>query len=482
MKYNRNSFLKSFVWKLLEKGSVQLVTLAVSILLARWLYPEDYGVIALIIIFIALAEVITDGGFNMALIQKKDSDSTDFSTVFYVSSGLAVLLYLILFFTAPLISGFYGIESLTKVIRVLSLSLPFYVLNSIQRAYVAKEMLFDKLFISSLIAAVVSGVLGCWMALEGFGVWALVAQKLANQAMITVSLWYTVKWRPSLSFSFTSFRRLFGYGWKIFLTNFIITLFVKIRHLIIGKMFKPANLAYYERGDQFPSFIGDNLLSAIQSVLFPTLSEQQDDLGRVKSMMRRTTKSVSLVICPLMIGLFVIAKPLTVLLLTEKWLPIVPFIRIMCVANIFKPLTIPNAEAIKAMGYSNITLKLEIIKKVIDITILVISCQIGLTAIAYGVALYNFLCIFINLYPNIKLLGYRISEQVADVLPSYLTSLVMGLSIFWIGNLDLLPIITVSIQVISGALIYLAVNYLFKVESLMYFHKIIRDKLSQREG
>ena len=479
MKYNRNSFMKSFVWKLLEKGSVQLVTLVVSILLARWLYPEDYGIIALIIIFISLAEVISDGGFNTALIQKKDADATDFSTIFFASSGVAVLLYLILFFTAPLISRFYEIDSLTKVIRVLSLSLPFYVLNSIQRAYVAKEMLFDKLFISSLIAAVLSGLTGCWMALKGFGVWALVAQKLSNQALITVSMWYTVRWRPVMKFSFDSFRRLFGYGWKIFLTNFIITLFVKIRHLIIGKMFKPANLAYYERGDQFPSFIGENLLAAIQSVLFPTLSEQQDDRTRVKSMMRRTTKSVSLVICPLMIGLFVVAEPLTIVLLTEKWLPIVPFIRIMCISNMFKPLTIPNAEAIKAMGYSDITLKLEIIKKVIDIIILVVSCQIGLIAIAYGVALYNFICIFINLYPNIKLLDYRIREQIADVLPSYLTSIVMGASIWWIGSLGYIPIVAVTIQVLLGAAVYVAVNRLFKVESMMYFLDIIREKRNQ---
>ena len=479
MKYNRNSFMKSFVWKLLEKGSVQLVTIVVSILLARWLYPEDYGIIALIIIFISLAEVISDGGFNTALIQKKDADATDFSTIFFASSGVAVLLYLILFFTAPLISRFYEIDSLTKVIRVLSLSLPFYVLNSIQRAYVAKEMLFDKLFISSLIAAVLSGLTGCWMALKGFGVWALVAQKLSNQALITVSMWYTVRWRPVMKFSFDSFRRLFGYGWKIFLTNFIITLFVKIRHLIIGKMFKPANLAYYERGDQFPSFIGENLLAAIQSVLFPTLSEQQDDRTRVKSMMRRTTKSVSLVICPLMIGLFVVAEPLTIVLLTEKWLPIVPFIRIMCISNMFKPLTIPNAEAIKAMGYSDITLKLEVIKKVIDIIILVVSCQIGLIAIAYGVALYNFICIFINLYPNIKLLDYRIREQIADVLPSYLTSIVMGASIWWIGSLGYIPIVAVTIQVLLGAAVYVAVNRLFKVESMMYFLDIIREKRNQ---
>jgi len=479
MKYNRSSFLKSFVWKLLEKGSVQLVTLVVSILLARWLYPEDYGIIALIIIFISLAEVISDGGFNTALIQKKDADATDFSTIFFASSGVAVLLYVILFFTAPLISRYYEIESLTKVIRVLSLSLPFYVLNSIQRAYVAKEMLFDKLFISSLIAAVLSGLAGCWMALKGFGVWALVAQKLSNQALITISMWYTVRWRPIMKFSFASFRQLFGYGWKIFLTNFIITLFVKIRHLIIGKMFKPANLAYYERGDQFPSFIGENLLSAIQSVLFPTLSEQQDDRVRVKSMMRRTTKSVSLVICPLMIGLFVVAEPLTIVLLTEKWLPIVPFIRIMCISNMFKPLTIPNAEAIKAMGYSDITLKLEVIKKVIDIIILVVSCQIGLIAIAYGVALYNFICIFINLYPNIKLLDYRIREQIADVLPSYLTSIVMGASIWWIGGLGYMPIVTVTIQVLLGAAVYVAVNRLFKVESMMYFLDIIREKRNQ---
>ena len=476
MKYNRSTFLKSFLWKLLEKGGVHMVTLVVSILLARWLYPEDYGIIALIIIFIALAEVISDGGFNTALIQKKDADETDYSTIFYVSLGVSVILYLILFISAPFISSFYGMESLTKVIRILSLSLPFYAFNSIQRAYVAKEMLFDRLLICSLIAAVLSGLLGCLMALKGYGVWSLVAQKLSNQILISLTMWFAVKWRPILKCSLLSFKSLFGFGWKIFLTNFIVTLFVKIRHLIIGKMFTPSNLAYFERGDQFPSFISDNMIAAIQSVLLPTLSEQQDERSRVKSMMRRSTKSIALIICPLMIGLFVAAKPLTIILLTEKWLPIVPFIQIMCISNIFKPLTISNAEAIKAMGYSDITLKLELFKKAIDITILVISCSLGLKAIAYGVALYNFLCVFINLYPNIKLLDYKITEQIMDVLPSYLTATVMGLSIFWIGNMDLQPIFILVAQVLMGCLVYLAVNYLFKVESFMYYYYWIFKK------
>jgi len=453
-----------------------MVTLVVSILLARWLYPEDYGVIALIIIFISLAEVISDGGFNMALIQKKEANETDFSTIFYISLGVSLLLYLILFFISPFISRFYNMESLTKVIRVLSLSLPFYALNSIQRAYVARKMLFDKLFVSSLVAAILSGAIGCWMALSGFGVWALVSQKISNQFFITITMWYTVKWRPNLSFSLHSFKTLFGFGWKIFLTNLIITIFVKIRHLIIGKMFTPSNLAYFERGEQFPSFIGDNLISAIQSVLLPTLSERQDDRERVKSIMRRSTKSSAFIICPLMIGLFVVAKPLTLWLLTEKWLPVVPFIQIMCVSNIFKPLTISNAEAIKALGYSDITLKLEIFKKIIDVIILVISCQIGLVAIACGVALYNFLCIFINLYPNIKLLDYKIKEQIIDVLPSYITAFIMGLSIFWMGNLEFRPIYILIIQSITGFVVYVSINYIFKVESFTYLCNCIIKK------
>ena len=473
MKYDRSTFFKSFLWKLLERCSVQLVSVAVTILLARWLYPDDFGVIALILVFIAFAEVITDGGFNTALIQKKDADETDFSTIFYASVVIAVVMYFALFFSAPMISRFYEMESLTKVIRVLSLTLPFYVLNSIQRAYVAKEMLFDKLFVSSFVSVLISGIIGCVMALKGFGVWSLVAQKISNQALVTVTMWYTVKWRPVLRFSFNSFKTLFGYGWKIFMTNFIITLFVKIRHLIIGKLFTASNLAYFERGDLFPSYIGDNLISAVQSVLLPTLSEQQDDRARVKSMMRRSTKSTALLTCPIMAGLFVAAKPLTILLLTEKWLPIVPFIQIMCVSNIFKPLTISNAEAIKAMGYSNIILKLEIIKKIVDVIILVVSCQIGLMAIAYGVALYNFLCIFINLYPNIRLLDYRIREQIADVFPSYLTAIIMALSIFWIGRLDMAPIFILLSELVMGAAVYVGLNYIFKVESFTYLYNFL---------
>ena len=288
MSTSRTTIFLSMIWRLLEKISVQVVSFIITVVLARLLLPEQYGVIALITIFIALAEVLVDGGLNMALIQKKDADNTDFSTVFFFSLVLSVLLYAILYFVAPFIAEFYHTEELIPVIRVLSLSLFFYALNSIQRAYVSRQMMFRKMFICNLLAVIISGVIGIFMAYRGCGVWALVAQSLLNICFSSLLMWEWVGWRPTFSFSLQRFAGLFSFGWKIFVSNFIVTLFVKIRALIIGRMYQPATLAYYEKGNQFPGLISDTVSGAIQSVLFPVFSEAQDDRSRIKSMMRRS--------------------------------------------------------------------------------------------------------------------------------------------------------------------------------------------------
>lgn len=478
MSTSRSTIIWSMIWRLLEKSSVQIVSFVVTVVLARLLLPEDYGLIALIAIFIALSDVIIDGGLNMALIQKKDADNTDFSTVFFVSLALAVVVYLILCFAAPRIADFYHTSGLVPIIRVLSVSLFFYAFNSIQRAYVSRRMMFRQMCYCNLLAVSLSGVLGIILAYKGFGVWALVVQSISNIFLSSFIMWFVIHWRPSLSFSVARLKGLFSFGWKIFVSNFIVTLFVKLRALIIGRMYQPATLAYYDKGNQFPGLVSDTVCGAIQSILFPAFSEVQDDRFKVKSMMRRSINVSCLFMFPFMAGLIAVAKPLVLVLLTEKWLSCVPFIQIICIANFFRPITIPNGQAITAMGYSGITLKLEIIRKIVDVTILVISCQIGVIAIAWGVVVFNFVCLFINLIPNIRLLRYSILEQLRDVLPQFVASLVMCVCIYWVSFTNISPFLQLAIQIPLGAAIYFIICKLFRIEGYCYVRGLFLAKLS----
>lgn len=475
MSYSRGSIIKSFLWKLFERSSTQLIQFVVTIVLARLLLPSEYGTIALIAIFIQLCDVIVDGGLNTALIQKKNADNVDFSTIFFFSLGLSGLMYGILFWGAYSIALFYRQPNLVPIIRVLGLSLPFSAFNSIQRAYVSRNMLFQRLFYSSFGGVFISGLLGILLALRGFGVWALVAQSVINQVFTTVIMWFTVRWRPRFCFSTNRLKVLFSYGWKILGANFITTVFVNIRKLVIGKYFSAASLAYYEKGDQLPSLVMNNVFSSVQTILLPAFSDVQDDRLRVKQMMRRSTKLSCFFIYPLMAGMIVSAKPLVVLLLTEKWLSVVPFVQILCIANFFRPITLSNWEAIKALGYSDITLKLEIVKKIVDVLILVVSVIFGVYAIAWGCVLFNFVCVFINLAPNKKLLDYGVKEQAKDALPTLLIALIMGGGIYGIQLLPIPNIMVLLLQIFFGVILYAGLCLLFKEESMMYILQVAKE-------
>lgn len=476
MAFTRGTIVKSFFWKFCERISVQLIQFVVTLVLARLLMPSEYGIIALIVVFVQLCDVIIESGLNTALIQKKDADNIDFSTIFFFSLGVSIVLYGIMYIVAPIISAFYKYPELIPVIRIFSLSLPLYAFNSIQRAYVSRNMLFRRLFYCSFGSVVLSGGLGIVLAYHGFGVWALVAQSVGNQLFTTLIMWFTIRWRPDFCFSIKRFMVLFNYGWKILCASFITTLFVNIRKLIIGKFYTSESLAYYEKGEQLPALVMNNILASVQSILLPAFSSSQDNRHLVKAMMRRCTKMSCFFIYPLMVGMIVAAKPLILLLLTDKWLPVVPFVQILCVANFFRPITIPNWEAIKALGYSNITLKLEIIKKIVDIIILSISALMGTTAIAWGCVLFNLVCVFINLAPNKRILDYGIKEQLIDALPTLVFALVMGVSIFWIQYLDYSNIVIILLQLLIGGVVYLGICWLFKDESLVYILHALRDK------
>lgn len=472
----RSNIIYNLFWKFLERGGTQGIQFLVQLLLARLLTPEDYGTVALITIFIQLSNVFIQSGFNTALIQRKDANDVDFSSVFYLSLFVSLILYIILFLFSPFIAEFYNKPIIVPVIRVLSLTLFFGSVNSIQNAVIAREMQFKKLFYSSLIAIFISSILALLAAYNGLGIWAIVIQQLSSQILITVVLWYTVKWRPKLLFSFKRLKKLFLYGSKILASTLIETLYNNIRSLIIGKIYTPAMLGYYNRGQQFPSLIITNINGSIQSVMLPVLSSEQENLKLVKSLVRRSISVSTFLVFPLMIGLAVIAEPLILIILTDKWLPAVPFLQIYCISYAVWPLHTANLQAISAIGRSDIFLILEIIKKTIGILFLLFSIKYGIYAIAMGEVLSGLISTLVNAYPNKSLLNYGLKEQIVDILPSFLLSILMGILVFIVGKLEINIFILLLLQVIVGVVSYLLLASIFKLEVFDYLFNLISKK------
>ena len=480
MKHNTQSVFSSFIWRFMERMGAQGVNLVVSIILARLLAPEVYGTVALVNVFITLLQVFVESGMGTALIQKKDADDLDFSTVFYFNVVMCVALYAIMFFAAPWIAGFYEMPELTAIVRVLSLILVVAGVRGIQQSYVSKHMLFKRFFFATLGGTLISAAVGIVMAYKGFGVWALVAQNLVNSAVSTLILWATVQWRPKRMFSLQRLKALFSYGWKLLVSSLLETGYIELRQLIIGKLYSANDLAFYNKGQQLPNFAVTNINVSINSVLLPTMSAEQDQNTRIKAMTRRAIKVSTYLMMPIMVGLAVCAESLIRILLTETWLPCVLFLRIYCVTYAFHPIHTANLSAIKAMGRSDLYLRLEIIKKVMGLVLLFSTIFISVEAMAYSMLASTFISQIINSWPNKKLLNYSYLEQVKDMLPQVLISCAMGAVVYCVTFLHLPDIMTLLIQVPLGAVIYIAASWLFKIDSFTYLLGILKNMLPKK--
>lgn len=440
--------------------------------------PNDYGLIALVFVFTTLCDKLVVCGFATSLIQKKGADDKDFSSVFYLSFCIAIVLYGLLYVGAPLIADFYDKfdrEQLISVIRVLGLGLFVMAFNSVQQAYVSKNMLFKRNFYSSLGGVVVSGIVGIMMAYKGYGVWALVAQNLIVTTVSAIILLLTVRWYPKLCFSFRSLKNLFAYGWKIFVSSIIKMLYNDLRSLIIGKFFTPADLAYYNRGQTLPQLVDTNITGTIDSVLFPTYSKLQDDKLAMIVVMRRAVKTSCYVLMPALALMAAVSTPLVSLLLTDKWLSCVPYMQILCFSFMFSPVEMENLQSIKAIGRSDIVLKLEITKRGIGVLLLVISVPFGLLAIASSMLIGNIIAAILNASPNKKLIGYSVGNQFKDILPSLLMSILLYVCVLAITDSlsSMTSWIQLSVGICFGISVYVIVSFLFKVESFLYIKNMI---------
>lgn len=479
---SKKTILSSLFWKFFERVGTQLMQFVVSVVLARILSPDDFGVIALVTIFIAIATVFVQSGLNTALIQKKDVSSVDFSSVFYASLAIAGAVYCLIFFLAPLIASFYAKPQLSLVLRVLSLTLFIGTFNSIQLAYISRQMLFKKLFYRSIGAMLPSGIFGIVLALMGFGVWALVGQQLLNGILGVLIMWFTVPWRPHFEFSFSRLKSLFSFGWKLLCSSLLDVGYNNLRGLVIGKVFSPADLAYYNRGDHLPNLLINNVNSSIQSVMLPSLSALQDNTPQLKRLMRRAIVTSCFLIMPLMAGLAMLAKPVVLILLGEKWLPAVPFVQAFCFVYAFWPIHTSNLSAINAMGRSDIFLKLEIIKKIMGIGILLgslyyFNSPIGL---AYGSCLSTIISSFINAYPNKKLINYGYIEQIKDIIPSICLSAVMGASLYALSLVQIPLCVSFPFRIVVAVMVYMGLAKLFHFECLDYLIQTFKNVKNRR--
>ena len=465
--------IANFIWRFAERCGAQGVSFIVSIILARLLAPEVYGTIALVTVFTTVLNVFVDGGLANALIQKKDADNIDFSTVFYFNIFVCLGLYTGVYFTAPTIAIFYSDLELIPVIRVLSLTLVISGIKNVQQAYVSRTLQFKRFFFATLGGTIGAALVGISMAYMGFGVWALVAQQIFNTTIDTIILWITVKWRPRAVFSFKRLRGLVSYGWKLLASSLLDTVYNNVRQLIIGKIYSSADLAYYNKGKQFPSLVIANVNIAIDSVLFPVISANQNNSKQVKSMTRRAIQTSSFIVWPVVMGLASCAEPIVKILLTDKWLFCVPYLQIFCFTYGFWPIHTANLNAIKSVGRSDIFLKLEIIKKAIGIVSILVSIPFGVRAIAIAYMATAPLSAFVNAMPNKKLLGYKYREQLQDMLPSMTLSLIMGICVFLVGQLQINTIATLLLQIITGIIVYIGGAVLFRFESIKYILSII---------
>jgi len=480
----KNKVVKGLFWKLLENGGAQAVQFVVAILLARLLTPAEYGVVGIIMIFITIANVFVQSGFSTALVQKKNADASDFSSVCYFELVLSVVLYAVLYLSAPTIANFYEIAELKEIVRVLAIVLFPGAVISVQTAYVSRNLEFKGLFLSTLAASLISGAVSIGMASVGFGVWAMVGQQIIYYFALMIVLFFTVSWKPAKLFSFEKLRTLFAFGWKLLCASLLDTVFNNLYGLLIGKIYNEELLGSYNRGEQFPKLIATNLGAAIQAVLLPAFSAKQDDMKEVRNMVRKAIQMSSFVVLPMLLGLFAVADTLVLVLLGEQWLVCVPFLRITCITYCFWPIHITNLQAINAVGRSDIFLKLEVVKKGLSVISLLIGMQFNVYIMVSIKAFQDFLCTFVNAAPNKKLLGYSILDQWRDVMPPALLAIAMCAVVMAAGKwLVFLPILVrLLVQIMVGVVVYAALAGIFKLESFRYLWDVVKDRMPRKEA
>ena len=438
-KNGKSSVINGLFWSFGERITAQLVTTVVTIILARILDPSHYGVISIVTVFISLCNIFVTSGFGSAVVQKKEATDADFNTAFVISFSLSIILYVILFVTSPLIAEFYNMYELTAVIRVMGIRLIIASFNTIQHAYVQRQMKFKKFFFATLVGTIISAIVGILLAYFGFGVWALVAQYLTNTTIDTIALRFVCDWKVKIEFDKDKAKSLFSFGSKVLCTELIYTLEGDIRSLIVGKVFGPSDLAYYDQGKKYPSLFVTNISSSINKVMLPAFSKEQDNKEKLKDMLRKSIRIGVFILAPLLIGFALVSNNFILLLLTEKWLPAVPFIQVFCIVYLTRPLESACHQALLAIGDSGLVMKIMLgINALALLTVFIaVFAFKSVFMIAIGSLFSTLISIFLFMFMTYKKIGYSPKEQIKDVLPSLMLSFVMGIFVYFAGLLSI---------------------------------------------
>ena len=466
----KKSVFTGMIWKLAERVGAQAVTLLISIVLARLLTPDDYSIVGIVTVFFAFCNVFVVGGFNTALIQKKDADIKDYSSVLIVSSLIATALYTLVFLAAPWVAGIYEKPLLIPVFRVMGLTLIIDAVKAVLYAYVSNQLQFKKFFFSTLVGTMLSATIGIIMAYKGMGPWALVAQKMVSSVADTVILFFTSKIRLQLKMSFERIKSLFSYGWKIFVASIISTVYDQMNPLIIGLRFTGADLSYYTKGRSFPLALNTALDGAMTSVLFPAMSKVQDDKAAVLEYTRKFIRTASYVIFPVMVGFLAVSDSFVRVLLTEKWMGASIYIQIFCVTFMFNIIQNGNLQTIRAIGRSDIILKLEIIKKSLYFVVIALAVIFAgdPVVLALATVVNTGIATVVNTAPNRKLIGYKYRAQILDLLPNLLISAIMGVCVFLLKYLPINAALLLLLQCAAGGVIYILLSILTANKNFYY--------------
>lgn len=469
--------VSGLLWSFLDNFSKLGLAFVIGIILARLLTPREFGLVGMITIFIALSQSLVDSGFTQALIRKKDCTQDDYSTVFYFNLFVGIVLYTVLFFSSGAISRFFNEPQLSIIVQVISLGIIVNAFSIVQRARLTKKINFRLQTKISIIASLVSGIIGISMAYTGYGVWSLVIKSLIGSMLTSFFLWLWNKWKPAFVFSQKSFKEMFTFGYKLMLSGLIDTAYRNIYLLIIGRYFSASELGFYTRADQFNNLPSQNITGVIQRVSYPVLSEIQSDLPRLKMAYQKIIKSTMLITFVSMVTMAAIAKPLILTLIGENWMPSAAYLQLLTFVGILYPLHAINLNMLNVQGRSDLFLRLEIIKKILAIPVIIIGVLLGIKMMIIGMIIISVIAYFLNSYYSGQLIGYSSLQQIKDIFPSFILALFIGLMIYLIGLFLILPnYLILIIQLVSGGVLFFTLVELFKMKDYEYVKKIVLDK------
>lgn len=479
----KNKAFSGIVWKLAERFAAQTVSLVVSIVLARLLMPDDYSVVSIVTIFFVFCNLFISSGFNTALIQKKNADIEDYSSVLWVSLGVSVIMYVVMFIAAPSVANLYEKDILVPVIRVMALTFFVSAYKGVLCAYISSTLQFKKFFFSTIGGTIISAVVGIVMAKKGFGPWALVAQQMTNTVIDTLILTITVRVKFKLMISGKKLKSLFDYGWKMFVSSIISEIYNEIKPLVVGLKFSGADLAFYNKGKSYPQLINSSICDSMSAVLFPVISKFQDSREDVLSVTRRFMRLSSYVIFPVLMGFYAVADDFILLLLTEKWLPAVPYVKIFSISYVFHIIQTGNLQAIRAIGRSDIILRLEVIKKTVFFIVVALFVWLAETPqmIAISGTVCSLIASIINAYPNSKLLGYGYIKQILDLIPSIVLSVLMILAVNLVSLLQINIYARLILKILVGIVAYILLSVITKNENFKYLLSFLKEKIGGRK-